>query len=121
MKPNWFVRVLLAKLGLYIALIQLWTNAHAQPLNSWNLVLSNSPVPITCMAYGNGTFVGAGSGFWFVSHDGTNWATYASPPFISQNGMPMEFLLFIPYMGGFWSHPMAWLGNTCRACLQPSH
>jgi hypothetical protein len=83
MKPNRFVAVLLEKLMIFLSMSLFSLNIHAQPLNSWNLVLSNSPVQISSMAYGNGTFVGAGGGLRFVSHDGSNWTTYATPPIIN--------------------------------------
>ena len=39
------------------------------------------------IAYGNGTFVGVGGGFRFISHDGSNWTVYANAPIINQGGV----------------------------------
>ena len=97
MKPNRFVEALLAKLVVFLSITKFCLNADAQPLSSWNLVLSNTPVQIFGMAYGNGTFVGCGNGLWIVSHDGTNWAKYASPPFISSSGISYGNGQFMAY------------------------
>jgi hypothetical protein len=51
----------------------------AQGLASWNQFFL-SPVQITSMAYGNGTFIGVGDGLRFISYNGSNWAAYATPP-----------------------------------------
>jgi hypothetical protein len=87
MKTCRSIELLLAKLVIFVSISQFCFYCHADPLSSWSLVLSNSPVPITSMAYGNGTFVGYGGGIWLVSHDGTNWTIYATPPFIYQGGV----------------------------------
>jgi len=56
------------------------------PLTNWSEVYS-SPATINGLAYGNGTFVGVGGGFRAISHDGSNWAAYASPPILKQAGI----------------------------------
>ena len=49
------------------------------------------------MAYGNGTFVGVGGGLSFVSHDATNWSTYATPTFMYQAGVAFGGGTFMAY------------------------
>lgn len=69
----------------------------ADPLGSWNLVFSNSPVPITSMAYGNGTFIGVGGGLQFVSHDGSNWTASATSPGIDNGGIAFGNGMFLAF------------------------
>jgi hypothetical protein len=66
------------------------------PLTNWNQVYQ-SPVPITCMAYGNGTFVGMGGGLRFISHDGSNWMAYGSPPVLNQPGIAFGNGIFVAF------------------------
>lgn len=76
----------LVKALLFALAVQLQFSSQAQP-TSWNAVLANIPVQITSMAYGNGTFVGCGSGWRFVSENGSNWTVYANAPIINQGGV----------------------------------
>ena len=69
---------------------------RADPLAAWNLVYS-SPVAITGMAYGNGTFVGVGGGFRLISHDGATWSTYANPPILNQAGIAYGNGVFLTF------------------------
>lgn len=69
----------------------------ANPLASWNLVFSNSPVPITGMAYGNGTFIGVGGGFDFISHDGSNWTISETSPVINSGGIAYGDGMFLAF------------------------
>jgi hypothetical protein len=39
------------------------------------------------LSYGNGIFLGVGSGFRFLSYDGSNWTTAASPPTLNPAGV----------------------------------
>lgn len=77
-------------------LIKLWALApifliaasgfSLDPLSTWNDVFGG-PSTVNAMAYGNGAFVGVGGGFRYISHDGLNWAAYASPPILNQAGI----------------------------------
>ena len=51
-------------------------------VTNWSQVFTG-PAPVSGMAYGNGTFVGVGGGLRFISHDGSNWTAYASPPILN--------------------------------------
>src|ERR1017187_1443270 len=96
MKAFLLIARFLVKAFLFTLLIQFQVCCEAQP-TSWTKVFANSPVTIASIAYGNGTFVGFGSGLWFVSHDGANWSVYETPPIIDQgavaygNGVFMAF------------------------------
>ncbi len=107
MKPNPLARALLAfrcatcRLSLTTFAVFVSTTLFcgcclADPLDSWNQVYA-SPATITSMAYGNGTFIGVGNGLQFISHDGSNWTTYATPPTINNGGIAYgngTFLMF---------------------------
>jgi hypothetical protein len=89
----WFRTIALSVL---FALDLQFDSCHADPLSSWNEV-SSSPFPITSMAYGNGTFVGGGRGWWAISHDGSNWQFYVSPPIISGGGVAYGNGMFLAF------------------------
>lgn len=74
----------------------LCSSSHAQPLASWRFVTGNL-APVTGMAYGNGTFVGVGGGYDYISHDGSNWSIYAHPTFLNQAGIAYGNGLFVCY------------------------
>ena len=69
----------------------------ADPLATWNLVFSNSPAPITSMAYGNGTFIGVGGGFDFISHNGSNWTVSETSPVINSGGIAFGNGMFLAF------------------------
>jgi len=83
-------------LSVLFALDLQFDRCHADPLSSWNEV-SSSPFPITSMAYGNGTFVGGGRGWWAISHDGSSWQFYVSPPIISGGGVAYGNGMFLAF------------------------
>jgi len=91
----WWVQFIV--LSVIFAVDSQFDSCQAQPLNSWNLVLSNSPVQITSMAYGNGTFVGVGGGLRFISYNGSNWTTYANPPIINNGGVAFGNGMFLKF------------------------
>jgi len=97
MKTDRFLGLLVARTLVFVILIHGCWMCQAQGPSSWNLVLSNSPVLVTSMAYGNGTFVGCGNGRWAVSHDGTSWSVHASPPFIYGSGIQYGNGQFMAY------------------------
>lgn len=97
MKTLGSVQPLWARVFALAVMIQFPLWCHADPLGTWNLVLSNTPAPLTGMAYGNGTFVGVGNGLDYVSHDGSNWAVYANPTFLNQMGIAYGNGLFVSY------------------------
>ncbi len=66
-------------LAFTVSVLSFSAQSQTDPLASWNLVYQ-APVPINSMAYGNGTFVGLGGSLRFLSHDGSNWMVYSSPP-----------------------------------------
>jgi len=96
MKAIQSIQLLFAKVVILALMIQspLW--CRADPLGSWNLVLSNAP-SLTGMAYGNGTFVGVGSGLDYISHDGSNWMVYANKTFLNQEGIVYANGYFVSY------------------------
>ena len=49
------------------------------------------------MAYGNGTFVGYGGGLGIISHNGSNWTPYASPPTITGGGVAYGNGMFLAF------------------------
>ena len=49
------------------------------------------------MAYGNGTFIGVGGGFRFISHDGANWTVYANAPIINNGGVAFGNGMFLTF------------------------
>lgn len=55
------------------------------------------PAPVTSLAYGNGTFVGVGGGFWSVSNNGSNWTTQADPPIINNGGVAFGNGVFLAF------------------------
>lgn len=69
----------------------------SDPLNSWNLVYSNSPFPIASMAYGNGTFIGVGDGFDLISHNGSNWSVSETSPVINSGGIAYGDGMFMAF------------------------
>jgi len=97
MKTVRSVQVFWARVFALAVLVQFPLWCHADPLGTWNLVLSNTPAPLTGMAYGNGTFVGVGNGLDYVSHDGSNWTVYANPTFLNQVGVAFGNGYFLTY------------------------
>src|SRR5882724_9217299 len=95
MKACQYIELLLAKLVLFISLSGFCLCCNAQP-SIWNQVFS-SPFGITSIAYGNGTFVGVGSGYNYVSHDGANWNIYTSPSNVNQVGVAFGNGIFMEY------------------------
>ena len=98
MKANRLALARFATLALFT-----WVNSvcvsslgQGNPLNSWNQVFSG-PVPITSMAYGNGTFVGVGGGLRFISFNGSNWTAYATPPIINNGGIGFGKGMFLMF------------------------
>lgn len=55
------------------------------------------PAPVTSLAYGNGTFVGVGGGFWSVSNNGSNWAVKANAPIINNGGVAFGNGMFLAF------------------------
>ena len=82
---------------VFAVLIQFCFCCNAAPLTSWNLVLSNSPAGITSMAYGNGTFIGVGGGFDFISHDGSNWTVSETAPIINTGAIAYGKGMFVAF------------------------
>ena len=97
MKRILFCWVRFIALLVVLALDSHFDCCHAGPLASWNLVFSNSPVSITSMAYGNGTFLGCGGGLRFLSHDGSNWTVSATPPIINNGGVAYGGGMFLAF------------------------
>ena len=49
------------------------------------------------MAYGNGTFVGVGGGFDFISHNGSNWTVSETSPVINSGGIAFGNGMFLAF------------------------
>lgn len=49
------------------------------------------------MAYGNGTFIGVGGGFDFISHDGSNWTVSETSPVINSGGIAFGDGMFLAF------------------------
>ena len=85
------------KLLWMILFLAFATDSFSQSgVTNWNKVFSG-PAPVTSIAYGNGTFVGVGGGLRFISHDGSNWTAYASPPILNPAGVAFgngQFVMF---------------------------
>lgn len=97
MKAYSSIEVLLTRLVIFISLSGFCICCHAQP-GSWNVVFAApAPVPITGMAYGNGTFVGVGGGFRLISYNGSNWTAYATPPIINNGGVAFGSGMFLMF------------------------
>ncbi len=80
-----------------IAFLAFAANSFSQSgVTNWNQVFSG-PAPVNSIAYGNGTFVGVGGGLRFISHDGSNWTAYASPPILSPAGVAFGNGLFVTF------------------------
>ena len=95
---HWFIRLaLVQRTSVLCCLVGTATTCFGAPLGTWKSVLSNPPAQLTGMAYGNGTFVGVGGGLSFVSHDATNWSTYATPTFMYQAGVAFGGGTFMAY------------------------
>jgi hypothetical protein len=97
MKTIPFCWVRIIALFIFCAMDSHFDRCHADPLTSWNPVLTNSPAGITSMAYGNGTFIGVGGGFRFISHDGANWTVYANAPIINNGGVAFGTGMFLTF------------------------
>jgi len=79
---------------LFLAFV---TNSFSQNGVTNSNQVFTAPVPVTSLAYGNGTFVGVGGGLRFISHDGSNWTAYASPPILNPAGIAYGNGVFISF------------------------
>lgn len=49
------------------------------------------------MAYGNGTFIGVGDGFDFISHNGSNWTVSETTPVVTNGGVAFGDGMFLAF------------------------
>jgi hypothetical protein len=83
--------------ALLLAIVFLSDCCLADPLATWNLVFSNTPAPITSMAYGNGTFIAVGNGYQFTSNNGSNWTVSETAPIINSGGIAFDNGMFLQF------------------------